>query len=172
MQLTALRTGTRHVAAPRPVVPGTSVLVAEGGLTLSGVWDRVQLPYERVGLCTPYGTYLSCQVGREGVLRLTLAEELGPREAFEEVLWPDGDVSLRTCERTFVAASDRVGSRVRGDGEDGDPVTRFRYGAVPATLVQQVLETREGRPRVADMPRQFALPVPGRLSAEWSERGE
>ncbi len=172
MQLTALRTGTRHVAAPRPVVPGTSVLVAEGGLTMAGVWDLVRLPYERVGLCTPYGTYLSCQVGSEGVLRLTLAEELGPREAFEEVLWPDGDVSLRTCERTFLAASELVGSRVRGDGADGDPATRFRYGAVPATLAEQVRATRAGRPRVADMPRQFALPVAGRISGDPSDRGE
>jgi hypothetical protein len=159
MHLTALRTGAHHVAAPRPVVPGTAVVVADGGLAFHGVWDRVQLPYERVALCTPYGTFLSCQLGPDGTLRLTLAGDLGPAEAFEEVLWPDGAVSLRTCERTFVAATDAIGGPVRADGRDGDPVTRFRYGAVPGPLAAQVTEVKAGKPRVADMPRQFAQPV-------------
>ena len=159
MHLTALRTGAHHVVAPRPVVPGTSVVVADGGLAFTGVWDRVQLPYERIALCTPYGTFLSCQATADGQLRLTLAEELGPREAFEEVLWPDGAVSLRTCERTFVAAVDAVGGRVRADGQDGEPVTRFRYGVVPGPLAAEVTEVKAGVPRVADMPRQFAQPA-------------
>jgi hypothetical protein len=160
MQLTALRIGAHHVVAPRPVVPGTPVTVAEGGLAFSGVWDRVQLPYERVALCTAYGTFLSCQAGPDGALRMTLADGLGPDEAFEEVLWPDGAVSLRTCERTFVAADELVGAAVRADGHDGDGDTRFRYGTVPAPLAAQVTDVRAGRPRVADMPRQFAQPAP------------
>jgi hypothetical protein len=159
MQLTALRIGAHHGVAPRPVVPGTPVLVADGGLTFSGVWDRVQLPYERVALCTPYGTFLSCQYSTDGRLRLTLAAELGPHEAFEEVLWPDGDVSLRPCERTFVAAPDAVGEPLRADGADGEPVTRFRYGVVPGPLAADVAQAKAGAPRVADMPRQFAQPV-------------
>jgi len=159
MHLTALRIGAHHVVAPRPIVPGTPVLVAEGGLAFSGVWDRVRLPYERVALCTPYGTFLSCRAGSDGTLRMTLADDLGPSEAFEEVLWPDGAVSLRTCERTFVAATDAINGPVRADGQDGASATRFRYGAVPAPLAAQVTEVKGGRPRVADMPRQFALPA-------------
>jgi hypothetical protein len=159
MQLTSLRIGACHVAAPRSFVPGTSVVVADGGLAFSGVWDRVQLPYERIALCTPYGTFLSCQDGPDGRLRLTLAKGLGPREAFEEVLWPDGGVSLRTCERTFVAASDATGGLVSAEGEDGDASTRFRYGTVPAALAAEVTEVKAGTPRVADMPRQFAQPA-------------
>jgi hypothetical protein len=155
MHLIALRLGTHHVVAPRPVVPGTTVVVSEGGLALSGVWDRVQLPYERVALCTPYATYLSCQAGADGSLRLTLADDLGPHEAFEEVLWPDGAVSLRTWERTFVAADTAHGA-LRADGADGEPLTRFHYGTVPAPLASRVAEVKAGAPRVADMPRQFA----------------
>jgi len=160
MHLVALTIGTRHVVAPRPVVPGTPVLLGDGGLAFSGVWDRVQLPYERVALCTPYGTFLSCRSGPGGGLRMTLADDLGPCEAFEEVLWPDGAVQLRTSVRTFVAADDLVSSTLRADGLDGDAATRFRYGTVPGPLVAQVTEAQAGRPRVADMPRQFAQPAP------------
>ena len=156
MQLVSLRIGARHVAAPRSFVPGTSVVVADGGIAFSGVWDRVQLPYERVALCTPYGTFLSCRTDSDGQIRLTLAQGLGPSEAFEEVLWPDGGVSLRTCERTFVALPDAIGEPVSAAGEDGDAATRLRYGTVPAALAAEVTEVRAGRPRVADMPRQFA----------------
>ena len=159
MHLTALRIGAHHLVAPRPVVPGTPVVVADGGLSFGGVWDRVQLPYERVALSTPYGTYLSCRTGPDGLFLMTLADGLGPQEAFEEVLWPDGSVSLRTCERTFVAAPGEVGAHLRADGADGEPETRFRYGTVPGPLASEVAEVTAGRPRVADMPRQFAQPV-------------
>ncbi|GAA1914123.1 fascin domain-containing protein [Nocardioides marmoribigeumensis] len=159
MHLTALRIGAHHLVAPRPVVAGTPVVVADGGLSFGGVWDRVQLPYERVALCTPYGTYLSCRLGPDGLLRMTLAGGLGPQEAFEEVLWPDGGVSLRTCERTFVAAPGEVGATVRADGRDGEATTRLRYGMVPGALAREVAEVKAGTPRVADMPRQFAQPV-------------
>ena len=72
------------------------------------------------------------------------------------MLWPDGGVSLRTCERTFVALPDGIGEPVSAVGEDGDAATRLRYGTVPAALAAEVTEVRAGRPRVADMPRQFA----------------
>ena len=167
MQLTALRIGSLHVVAPRPVVPGTPVMLAEGVVTFSGVWDRVQLPYERVALCTPYGTFLSCQPDPDGVPHLTLARDLGPREAFEEVLWPDGSVSLRTCERTFVAAPETPREPLRADREDADPTTRLRYAPVPDPVAAEVVQVQGGAPRVADMPRQFAqspedLPLPRR----------
>jgi hypothetical protein len=168
MHLTVLRTGSHHVVAPRPAVPDTPVLLADGAVALGGVWDRVQLPYERVALCTPYGTFLSCRLGPGGIPVLTLAEDLGPREAFEEVLWPDGDISLRTCERTFVAAPPAAGSPVTADGEDGDPSTRFRYADVPGPAAMEAVRAKAGVPRVADMPRQFAQPVPQRVR----ERGE
>ena len=172
MHLTALRIGTQHVVAPRPVVPGTSVLLADGEVAFTGVWDRVQLPYERVALCTPYGTFLSCQPGPGGIPRLTLAADLGPHEAFEEVLWPDGGVSLRTCERTFVAAPELEGLPVAADGEDGEPATRFRYADVPRGAAADVMQVKAGVPRVADMPRQFAQPVDDQASVERHERGE
>ena len=159
MHLTALRTGSFHVVAPRPVVPDTAVLLAGGEVGLGGVWDRVQLPYERVALCTPYGTFLSCRPGPGGVPVLTLVSGLGPTEAFEEVLWPDGDVSLRSCERTFVVAPRLTGMPMGAHGQDGDPAARFRYADVPAPAAQHVVMVNAGTPRVADMPRQFAQPV-------------
>ncbi len=158
MHLTSLAIGRHHVAAPRPLVPGTSVVLREGAVGFEGVWDRVQLPYERVALCTAYGTFLSCQLDEQGYLVLTLAADLGPGEAFEEVLWPDGGVSLRTCELSFVAAPHLAHGPVRADGEDGEPATRFRYGAVRSHVEADVLAVKAGAPRVADMPRQFARP--------------
>lgn len=170
MHLTALRIGSDHVVAPRPVVPGTPLLLESGEVGFSGVWDKVQLPYERVALCTPYGTFLSCQVDPGGLLRLTLSEDLGPREAFEEVLWPDGHISLRTCERTFVAAPAEPGDPLSAEGEEGDSSTRFRYVEVPAQAAGDVARVKAGVPRVADMPRQFAQPVPAQRPSD--ERGE
>jgi hypothetical protein len=159
MHLTVLRIGTHHVVAPRPAVPDTPVLLADGAVALSGVWDRVQLPYERVALCTPYGLFLSCRSGPGGIPVLTLAEDLSPREAFEEVLWPDGDVSLRTWELTFVAAPPVPGFPMTADGRDGELSTRFRHADVPGRAATQAVRTKAGVPRVADMPRQFAQPV-------------
>ena len=171
MHLTALRIGSHHVVAPRPVVPDTPVLLAEGGIAFSGVWDRVVLPYERVALCTPYGTFLSCQTGPGGIPRLTLAKELGPREAFEEVLWPDGSVSLRTYERTYVAAPENPSKPLRADGGDGEPATRLRYAVVPGSVAAEVASVQSGTPRVADMPRQFAQPLE-ELPLQRRERSE
>jgi len=159
MHLTALRIGSHHVVAPRPVVPDTPVLLAEGGVAFSGVWTRVVLPYEHVALCTPYGTFLSCQTDPGGVPRLTLAAELGPREAFEEVLWPDGSVSLRTYERTYVTAPENPSKPLRADAEEADQTTRLRYAAVPGSIADEVAAVQAGTPRVADMPRQFAQPL-------------
>ena len=168
MHLTVLRIGSHHVVAPRPAVPDTPVLLAGGEVALSGVWDRVQLPYERVALCTPYGTFLSCRLGPGGIPELTLAEDLGPREAFEEVLWPDGDVSLRTWERTFVSAPPAPGFPMTADGQDGEPSVRLRYADVPGPVATEAVGVKAGVPRVADMPRQFAQPVTQRVR----ERGE
>lgn len=171
MRLTALTIGDHHVVARRPVVPDTPVRLAHGAVSVDGVWERILLPYDRVALATPYGTFLSCQVDPTGVARLTLAEELGPAEAFHEVLWPTGEVSLRTLHREFVTAPGDDGDAVLGNGLEGDPAIRLRYEPVPMTTRMAAMRIKAGAPRVADMPRQFAQVAPSE-TADLPERGE
>lgn len=157
MRFVALGQAHRHLCAPRPATVDASVGMSNGSPDVTAVWERVELPYDRVALRTPYGRFLSCQVD-DGRPRITLADELGPQEAFVEVLWPDGEVSLRSCEMTFVAVSD--------DGPDGVTLTchsvdtgaaaRFHYVDPPHRLRDKAEEIVERQPQVPDMPRQFA----------------
>jgi hypothetical protein len=158
MRLVAVGQQHHYVCAPRPATAGASIGMCVGVDDVTVVWERIELPYERIALRTPYGRFLSCQLGDDGP-RMTLSDDLGPREAFEEILWPDGAVSFRTCELTYVstAAAVRGGNPVIDAGEtDTVPEARFRYLDPPRTLVEMALQVIEGQPQVPDMPRQFA----------------
>jgi hypothetical protein len=152
----------RHVlCAPRPATVESSVALAAGARDVTAMWERIELPYGRIALRTPYGRFLSCEPGVVSP-RLTLAADLGPREAFEEVLWPDGSVSFRTCELTYVAvdtdspqAHGRA-ARVVCDSNDTGPATRFTYLDPSPALAEAAADIVAGQPVVPDMPRQFA----------------
>jgi hypothetical protein len=122
------------------------------------LWERIELPYERVALRTPYGRFLSCQVEDERP-HMTLTDDLGPREAFEEILWPDGGVSFRTYELTYLSVSGELHGHepvIVCDGSTTGPSERFRYVDPPGELVDRAQEIVERQPQVPDMPRQFA----------------
>jgi hypothetical protein len=129
-----------------------------GARDITAVWERIELPYERIALRTPFGRFLSC-VRTDLGPRMTLTDDLGPREAFEEILWPDGGVSFRTCELTFLSVAGPLhGSEpelVCSETESGG-TARFRYVDPPADLLDRAQEIAEGQPQVPDMPRQFA----------------
>lgn len=157
MRFVAVEQERHHLCAPRPATVDTAVGMCPGGPDVTVVWERIELPYERVALRTAYGRFLSCQA-EDNRPRMTLAEELGPREAFEEILWPDGEVSLRTCELTYVSVT-RDGSRdaaVTCAGIDTGAAERFRYVDPPVELVTKAEAIVERQPQVPDMPRQFA----------------
>lgn len=158
MRFVAVGHERHHVCAPRPATVDASVSMCDGELDVTGVWERIELPYERVAFRTAYGCFLSCQV-EDNRPRITLSDELGPREAFEEILWPDGAVSLRSYELTYLsvspAAVDRAAS-ITCVGLDTGVSERFHYVDPSAELVAQAEAIVEHQPQVPDMPRQFA----------------
>lgn len=159
MRFVAVGQGHRFITAPRPATLDSSIGVGSHLSGLPVAWDRIELPYGRIALRTPYGLFLSCQREAQQLPRLTLSAEMGPREAFEEILWPEGEVSLRTCELTFVSllvetqgAEPELLCNVEETGER----ERFRYHELPHEVLVAVEDIVSGQPQVPDMPRQFA----------------
>lgn len=158
MRFVAVGQEQHYLCASRPATLGASIGMCLGTPDVTVLWERIELPYERVALRTPYGRFLSCQVERRQ-RRITLAEDIGPREAFEEILWPDGAISFRTCELTFVAVASTAHGAITSvtcdDAETG-PAGRFRYHQPPLQLLRKAEEIVQRQPQVPDMPRQFA----------------
>jgi hypothetical protein len=158
MRFVAVGQERHHLCAPRPATVDASLGMCAGMPDVTVVWERIELPYERVALRTPYGCFLSCQV-EDGRPRMTLSNDLGPREAFEEFLWPDGEVSLRTCELSYVSVSPAAAGRdafVTCAGIDAGVSERFRYVDPPVQLATAAAAIVQRQPQVPDMPRQFA----------------
>ena len=113
------------------------VMATGSGMRTTTVFERVELPHDRIALRTLDGHYLSCQPDLGANYGLYLADSLGPREAFEEVLWPDGTVSLRSCDLTFVTAEHDRDQRVVVNRLTPDDDARFTYREVPAVVPTQ-----------------------------------
>jgi hypothetical protein len=160
MRFVAVGQGSRFLCAPPPTDLESSVGLSPHVRDVDVVWVRIELPYERIALRTPFGRFLSCQ-GADGPW-LTLSDELGPREAFEEILWPNGEVSFRTSELTYLTAdpddpddSDDEESLTCRDRSAG-PASRFRYSEPPEDVLDVARAVVRRQPRVPDMPHQFA----------------
>lgn len=162
MRFVAVGQGQRFISATRPATFGSSLGLVSSTSLLTVAWDRIELPYGRIALRTAYGLFLSCQREPQAQPRLTLSEDMGPREAFEEILWPEGEVSLRTCELTFVSVTDQARGQepalVCNVAETGEH-ERFRYHDLPHDVLLAVQDVISGQPQVPDMPRQFAHSV-------------
>jgi hypothetical protein len=159
MRFVAVRQDQHFLCAPRPATVEASVGMCPQARDVTVVWDRIELPYGRVALRTPHGRFLSCQVHADGP-RMGLTDDLGPREAFEEILWPDGAVSLRTCELTYLSVRGATGPGgglpVACNGIATGAGERFRYVEPPTELLSKAVEIVDLQPQVPDMPRQFA----------------
>jgi len=108
-----------------------------GGSTpgAGSVFDRVDLDHGRVAFRTLDGRYLSCRPDQGHNYGIYAVEDLGPREVFEEILWPDGRISLRSCDLTFVSAETGPRERVVVNRTEAGDTERFSYGTAPAALV-------------------------------------
>jgi hypothetical protein len=152
MHLVALTVGDRflHVAT----VDGETRLHADGtSVDRRSCFERVDLGHDRVALRTVDGGYLTHAPDRGRSFGLYVIDELSPCAAFEEVLWPDGQVSLRSCQLTYVHA-DAEGGPVTSCRTDTGEGTRFRYVAVPLGSVprQQRRTAPVRQPRPAHQP--------------------
>src|SRR5688500_8318504 len=135
MHYVALTVGDRYFRVA--TVDGEARLRADGTtLGRRSCLERLELGHDRVALRPLAGGYLTHAPDRAHSFGLYVAGELTPSAAFEEVLWPDGQVSLRTCQLTYVAADAATGG-VSSCRTEADAGTRFRYVAVPLGSVPQ-----------------------------------
>ena len=139
MVLVAITLEGRHLGVVRTPEGGSRPAAVVGPPAGSAVFERVDLPHGRVALRTQDGSYLVSHASHDGGAGLAdgsgaahLSTELTQCAAFEEVALPDGQVSLRGCDRRYlgVRASDRLVTDrvVNGSGE------RFTYLEVPVPL--------------------------------------
>lgn len=158
MRFVAIGQDQRCLCAPRPATVESSVGMCPGPVDVTIVWERIELPHGRIALRTPYGRFLSCEV-HELSPWMTLTDVLGPSQAFEEILWPNGEVSFRTSELTYLSvhgAKDSDEPTVDCGGTESGAAARFRYSEPPDNLLEQAEVIVARQPQVPDMPRQFA----------------
>ena len=135
MQLVALTLGDRFLSLA--TVGGETRLRADATmLTRAGCFERVDLGHDRVAFCPLTGGFLTHAPDHGHSFGLYVGDELTPSAAFEEVLWPDGQVSLRSSQLTYVAADPEDGT-VTSCRTEPDEGTRFRYVHVPTGSVPQ-----------------------------------
>ena len=149
MQLVALTVGDRFLRVA--TADGETRLRAAGtSVVRAGCFERVDLGHDRVALRTVDGGYLTHAPDRARSFALYVVDELTPCAAFEEVLWPDGRVSLRSCQLTYLCADLESGTVTSCLTQTGEG-TRFRYVAVPlGSVPQQHRRTAPvGQPRSA-----------------------
>jgi hypothetical protein len=147
MEFVALTLGDRFLRVD--TVDGETRLHADGtSASRRSCFERIDLGHDRVALRTVDGGYLTHAPDRGRSFGLYVVDELTSCAAFEEVLWPGGHVSLRTCQLTYVCA-DGAGGAVTSCRTEADEGTRFRYVAVPhGSVPQQQRRTAPvGQPR-------------------------
>lgn len=106
---------------------------ASGPTEPVAVFERLELGHGRIALRTLDGRFLTTRPDSDLGFGVYPEEELTSAAAFEEILWPDGRVSLRSSLLTFVSApAERpVTANVVEPGDDA----RFRLVTVPSTAV-------------------------------------
>jgi hypothetical protein len=119
----------------RVVVCADSPTIEPGSL-----FTRVRLGHDRIALRSPDGRFLAVRPEGRLSFALTLVPELTPDAAFEEILWPNGQVSLRSSQLTYVTGhldgSVAVNRTRTGVGE------RLAFVPVPAAMVPAQVRRR------------------------------
>ena len=131
MNIVGLRFGDRYLRLATDE-HGPVLRAGSAELTVDGVFERVDLGHGRVALVTAEGRYLAARPCGTADAGLRPEDELTACAAFEEVTWPDGSLSFRTCDRTFLGVDGE--GLVLSDRISGGSCERFEYVAVPAEL--------------------------------------
>jgi hypothetical protein len=118
----------------------TRLRVGPPALDRDAVFERLDLGHGRIALRTLEGRYLATHPDTGQNYGIYPDDELTPAAAFEEILWPDGRVSLRSCLLTYVGA-----------GAHGDvtvnritPGVCERFSLVPVSLPTVPEQRRRG----------------------------
>ena len=131
MQLVSLTLDGRHL---QPGGAGDRRLRAStGSLGPGAVFERLDLGHGRVALRTLDGRFLATRPDPGLGFGIHPEDDLTPAAAFEEILWPDGSISLRSCHLTFVSAAGN--GPVTVNRVDPDAGGRFRLVGVAAPVV-------------------------------------
>jgi hypothetical protein len=99
----------------------------------AAVFERLELGHGRIALRTLDGRFLATRPDTDLGFGVYPQDDLTPDAAFEEVLWPDGRVSLRSSLLTYVSAP--VERPVTANAVEPGDDARFRLVAVAATAV-------------------------------------
>ena len=99
------------------------------------VFERLELGHGRIALRTEDGRYLAVRPDPGLSYAVYPEEQLSPEAAFEEILWPNGQVSLRSCHLTYVGA-DPAG-RVSVNRTAAGLLERFFLVPVPTVPAQR-----------------------------------
>ncbi len=78
--------------------------VGSPSLDRDAVFERLDLGHGRIALRTLDGHYLATRPDPGQNYGIFPDGELTPAAAYEEILWPDGRISLRSCLLTYVGA--------------------------------------------------------------------
>lgn len=128
-----------------PTGEGTQRTLHLGSETLDtdAVFERLELGHGRIALRTVDGRYLATRPDSGLSFAVCAEDELTPAAAFEEVLWPNGQVSLRSCHLTFVGA--RPTGQVTVNRTRAGLPERFFLVTVPVPTVPAQREAGSGQ---------------------------
>lgn len=126
----------------------------------AATFERVELGHGRIALRTLEGDYLTMRPDSGQSFGLFPEPELTAQAAFEEILWPNGQVSLRAGDLTYVGVQRRGGAAVTVNRTEAAATERFFYVPVPTQMVPQ---QRAGS---SDVPTPFRTPSDDRAPSE------
>lgn len=137
---------------PDPVSGQSRLQPTVGPPTAAGVFRRLGLSHDRVALQTLDGRFLTVHEDEAMSFGVYASDEFGPSSTFEEVLWPNGEVSLRTHRLTFVSVTPT--GRVTANRTVTEASERFVVTSAPRALRPVVAEPEPDIARVVMLPRQ------------------
>lgn len=135
-------------SAPSADAETDAVRLTATGATIgdTSTFERIDLAHGRVAFRTYDGRYLSCRPDDGANFGIYTAADLGPREVFEEILWPDQRVSLRSCELTYVSVAEGAEGRVVVNRTEPGPRERLAYLAVRSAVPEQATPAEVASP--------------------------
>jgi hypothetical protein len=134
MSYVALTVGGRYLHLCRL---GEETRLCGGATTLEpqAIFERVRLAHGRVALRSLDGRYLTMRPDPGQNFGLYAEEEFTPHAAFEEILWPNEQISFRSHDLTYVGVEARDGAPVTVNRTEPTASERFFYVEVPVATV-------------------------------------
>ena len=138
-------------------------------VTATGVFRRLSLSHDRIALQTLDGRFLTVHEDEALSFGVYARDEFTTAATFEEVLWPGGEVSLRSDRLTWVSVS--PSGKVTVNRTVTESTERFVMTAAPRGLRPVVAQPEPQIARVVSFPRQAGprrVPPVGRRNGDSS----